>query len=350
MISQAQFDEAIMEVMGELAGSSDAEIAAAARMYQGHARAAAATAAMLGDSNPIEEVYVDKNGNEYRKPAEKEEETTMVVPTLAEATFTLINTSRKTRRNLPVEGDIVERIAYAVRCANDRVESGKQGELKLVFRTDAQDYVVTYTFDRIMELDEILDPHVVPMALYAWVDSLDLPVDEEEVRPHGASWVHLTVMDESDDEVLGRVTACIMPRSESELMVSLAFCHRRDNFSRKRGRILSSERMRDLHVVLPLCNSRFDTVRGYIEDIMAMGESFSVIDSGPFPIEFPPWCLPAPHKDIPEEIVSLLQRISEGHGVEPRHVELAKKYLGLTGRYQTKIVMHRDNVRIGLDK
>ena len=61
-------------------------------------------------------------------------------------------------------------------------------------------------------------------------------------------------------------------------------------------------------------------------------------------VTLPNWLSPDPHPDIPAEVQVILRKVAFGGEIEGIDRKVAMDYLGLSGKYQTKFVMHEDQM------
>ncbi len=232
-------------------------------------------------------------------------------------------------------------VLKAIIWANEKVEFGENGILNIRIKKGDKSYKIKIEFNRMLELSEIFIPENFHSDLKDFMNEIYQKCEEGE-PPHqeGTSYIHLTVGDKANEKVLGRITACIKP-DHGDLMISFAYCRSDNNFSRKRGRIISNGRLNDGHYIkVTSCQSRFETVMGYFIDIMELGQCDSVnLSSGELSSQFPPWIL-SEDKIHEEDLLALLKDVVSGKDVSS-HVSVAEKYLGITG-VDTKYIMHRD--------
>lgn len=238
-----------------------------------------------------------------------------------------------------------EDIIAAVNMANREFELGKNTEIMIRFRlSDAK-----YTKAKFM-LKSIVEPYDLfsfeggaPDPILRWAEQMnfDKPHNEPAIQP-GESFVHLTITDKHAG-IIGRVTAMLVKKSDNELEAGFAFCNKLDTFSKHTGRMIARQRIREgkkttLHKYRTF--SRFDTVRTYIEQMMAAGKSCLVI--GEDRTEIPEWLNPQPHPGIPEPVVEILKKVLSNAALTGEDYCDIKDYLGLTGKHQTKMVLHND--------
>ena len=131
-------------------------------------------------------------------------------------------------------------ILLGIHRANEQFEFGRTCDLIISVIVGDDLHKVNVLFDRLLEPQEVLNKDTTPQGLWGWLDGLDLESGEEEVPwVDGMSYIHLSIMNQESDDILGRVTACIVPClvHRGRLNISFAFCHGNDSFSRKRGRL-----------------------------------------------------------------------------------------------------------------
>lgn len=241
-----------------------------------------------------------------------------------------------------------ENILTVVSEANDLVERENEVEIVIRFRLPNG----RFTKAR-LGLRTVVEPHEIfafsdaPEPIVKWAESFGFtePEKEPELNP-GESFVHLTISDERDG-IIGRVTAMLATIDDDKYEVAFAFCDKAETFSRRTGRMIARERMeREETAVLRRFTSysRFDTIKTTIQEYMTHGKSCMVYPGEHDNVSMPRWLQPRPHPDIPKPVQEVLRKIAFGNPIEGTDRSIAFEYLGLSGEYQTKFVMHEDEL------
>lgn len=236
--------------------------------------------------------------------------------------------------------------------ANKKVEAGHEVGIMLRFRLPDVDGNPKFTKAQ-FSIKSVLEPYELfsfeggaPESILAWSEEMnfDKPDDEPAIQP-GESFVHLTISDKNAG-VIGRVTAFLKKTGEDTLLAAFSFCNKADAFSKHTGRIIARRRMHEGKTTLLhkyRSYSRFDTVRTYIEQMMTEGKS-CLATRGEDHTELPQWLNPQPHPGIPEPIAAILKKVLNRIDLDGSEMCDIQDYLGLTGKHQTKMVLHHDEV------
>ena len=251
--------------------------------------------------------------------------------------------------------DARKTILAAISWANEKFEFGITCNLFIVFKVTTGDAYkqikLTVLFDKLLESDEVINVHTIHEDLHEWIDGLNLSECEEE-KPilEGMSYVHMSVIDEDNEGIVGRVTTCITPDPErsSRYLLSFSFCRANDLFSRRRGRMIARNRLANGDYVVILNNGmpRFDMVRTIVEDFMKGGSGGLLIDQ--WPHGYPQWLRPSPPKDLRPDVSEIIMAVAESK-VNNIIIAMARDIIDEKTFSEKKYVMHRDNHTNELD-
>jgi hypothetical protein len=247
---------------------------------------------------------------------------------------------------LAVGGDPRTVILESIRHANRAVELGdRSGWLEITIKKGSLQYLGRVQFGWIMEPHEAINVKTVGEDLKEWVASLHLEEEEEEMPPRkkGESYIHMTVVDKNDSNIIGRVSACIIPVGDL-YTISFAFCRSDDGFSRRRGRMISRQRMDEGERVKILRNdnvTRFEIIQNLITDFINAGFSYALSEDDMKKINLPPWCKPGPPRELGDDVLKILRAVAND-AVTPTVTVAARDIVGGRRARNTKYVMHRD--------
>jgi len=240
-------------------------------------------------------------------------------------------------------------ILLALQLANEAVElEGEDVVIDMVLDDGTNKYNINLLVDRIMELDELINKHTMTPALYDWMESIDVNERTPELpRLDGMSWVHMSVKDELELEVIGWVTACIMPDPDryKALKISFAFGMSNCCFSKRLGRIVSRDRydIGKCFTVNAGASDRYSSVQSLIRDIVG-GQTLTTVIEDLWGNTFPGWMTKdRVRKDIPEDIRAFMESLHANGEIDPLTSRTAGKLLGYDVEFKGIFSQVRDS-------
>lgn len=226
--------------------------------------------------------------------------------------------------------------------ANRIVEiDGQPAEICIeVLSDDSKTFRARVPVERLSELDEVFNRGTIPREFRQILDTLKVSERAPELpRLPGMSWVHMGIKE--DGELLGHVTACVIPSRNVAncITVAFAFCKAADNFSRRIGRVMSRSRL-DLKYTLDLVegSDRYSAVRSFLLSVAAGRKPLNLVNED-YNYVFPSWMDPKRSRrgDVPQDVVEFLEELKTARGVDyvfkRRAEELLKK--DRTPEYET---------------
>lgn len=207
--------------------------------------------------------------------------------------------------------DMINALAHANRIVEI---DGQPAEICIEINKDDKVFRARIPVERLSELEEVFNRGTIPREFREILDNIKANErHEEEPRLPGMSWVHMGIKEES--ELMGWVTACLVPTPgmESVCSVSFSFCRAEDAFSKRIGRIMSRRRFDELDSVsLVIGDDRYSAVKSYLLAIAAGRKPTNqvgrkIISTWPF------WLNPerVRRNDIPHDVIEFIEEVKK---------------------------------------